>query len=151
VSWYEADAFARFAGKRLPAEAEWEKAVCWDAVKGSRRTYPWGEDPPDASRCNHDNLYAQTTPVGAFPAGASACGVCDALGNVWEWTSSWFEGYEGFEFYPYACYSQVYFDRQHRVLKGGSWATRPRGLRGSFRNWYHPWVRQLFAGFRCAR
>ncbi len=151
VSWYEADAFARFAGKRLPSEAEWEKAVCWDVVKGSRRTYPWGEDPPDASRCNHDNLYSQTTPVGAFPAGASAYGVCDALGNVWEWTSSWFEGYEGFEFYPYAGYSQVYFDRQHRVLKGGSWATRPRALRGSFRNWYHPWVRQLFAGFRCAR
>ncbi|MBW4497119.1 MAG: SUMF1/EgtB/PvdO family nonheme iron enzyme [Oscillatoria princeps RMCB-10] len=151
VSWYEADAFARFAGKRLPAEAEWEKAVCWDASAGSRRTYPWGEEPPDASRCNHDNLYAQTTPAGAFPAGASFWGVCDALGNVWEWTSSWFEGYEGFELYPYAGYSQAYFDRQHRVLKGGSWATRPRALRGSFRNWYQPWVRQLFAGFRCAR
>jgi formylglycine-generating enzyme required for sulfatase activity len=72
------------------------------------------------------------------------------LGNVWEWTTSWFAGYEGFTSYPYTGYSQAYFDNQHRVLKGGSWATRPWALRASFRNWYHPWVRQILVGFRCA-
>ena len=73
------------------------------------------------------------------------------LGNVWEWTDSWFDAYAGFKSYPYVGYSQVYFDRHHRVLKGGSWATRPWALRCSFRNWYHPGVRQVLAGFRCAR
>ena len=92
-----------------------------------------------------------TTPVNACPAGQSAYGCCDMLGNVWEWTASWFEGYEGFKSYPYRGYSQVYFDRQHRVLRGGSWATRPWALRTSFRNWYHPGVRQILAGFRCAK
>jgi formylglycine-generating enzyme required for sulfatase activity len=72
------------------------------------------------------------------------------LGNVWEWTSSWFDGYEGFVSYPYRGYSQTYFDGQHRVLKGGSWATRPWAMRSSFRNWYYPGVRQILAGFRCA-
>ena len=150
VSWYEADAYARFIGKRLPTEAEWEKAARWDAKTGICHTYPWGEMPPDAEKCNHDNIYRGTTPVDSYPSAKSACGLQDALGNVWEWTSSWFEGYEGFEYYPYRGYSEVYFDRQHRVLKGGSWATRPWGLRCSFRNWYHPYVRQILAGFRCA-
>lgn len=151
VSWYEADAYARFVGKRLPTEAEWEKAASyWDSATGISHTYPWGEMPPDAEKCNHDNIHRGTTPVNAYPNGKSACGLQDALGNVWEWTSSWFDGYEGFEYYPYRGYSQVYFDRQHRVLKGGSWATRPWGLRCSFRNWYYPYVRQILAGFRCA-
>ena len=150
ISWYEAEAYTRFVGLRLPTEAEWEKAASWDLVKKQRRTYPRGETISQAHRCNHDNIIGHTTPVGAYPAGQSAYGCHDLLGNVWEWTASVFCGYEGFNSYPYPGYSQVYFDGQHQVLKGGSWATRPWSLRASFRNWYHPGVRQILAGFRCA-
>jgi gamma-glutamyl hercynylcysteine S-oxide synthase len=150
VSWYEAEAYSRFVGKRLPTEAEWEKAASWDAQAYCRRIYPWGNEEPTLKHCNHDNFIRKTTPVDAFSIGQSPYGLYDALGNVWEWTASWFDGYPGFQSYPYIGYSQVYFDQQHRVLKGGSWATRPWGLRCSFRNWYHPCVRQILAGFRCA-
>ena len=152
VSWYEAEAYCQFVGKRLPTEAEWEKAASWDANANRRRTYPWGDEEPTAQseNCNCDRLIGKTTPVDTYPAGQSAYGLYDTLGNVWEWTASWFAGYDGFQSYPYIGYSQVYFDQQHRVLKGGSWATRSWVLRSSFRNWYHPGVRQIFAGFRCA-
>ncbi len=150
VSWYEAEAYARFVGKRLPTEAEWEKAASWDAASERRRTYPWGEAAPDTYKCNHNNIVGQTTPVNIYPAGQSGYGCYDMLGNVWEWTASVFQGYEGFMPYPYAGYSKVYFDGQHQVLKGGSWATHLWALRSSFRNWYHPGVRQILAGFRCA-
>ncbi len=152
VNWYEAEAYSRFVGKRLPTEAEWEKAASWDARASRRRTYPWGDEKPTAQtqNCNCDRLISRTTAVDAFPASQSAYGLYDTLGNVWEWMDSWFDGYDGFQSYPYQGYSQVYFDQQHRVLKGGSWATRPWVLRSSFRNWYHPSVRQIFAGFRCA-
>ncbi|WP_199197473.1 SUMF1/EgtB/PvdO family nonheme iron enzyme [Chroococcidiopsis sp. CCALA 051] len=151
VSWYEAEAYANFADKRLPTEAEWEKAASWDALNSHHRTYPWGEVEPDLDRCNHNYAIAQTTPVNAHPNGRSAYGCEDMLGNVWEWTACVFDGYAGFASYPYTGYSQVYFDGQHQVLKGGSWATRPWALRASFRNWYHPGVRQILAGFRCAK
>ncbi|MBE9162454.1 MULTISPECIES: SUMF1/EgtB/PvdO family nonheme iron enzyme [Microcoleaceae] len=151
VSWYEAEAYCNFTGKRLPSEAEWEKAASWDAANQTNRTYPWGEAPPNASLCNHGNNLANTSPVDAFPKGASATGCCDMLGNVWEWTASTFDAYPGFESYPYKGYSQVYFDGEHRVLKGGSWATFPQAMRSSFRNWYYPGVRQIIAGFRCAK
>lgn len=150
VSWYEAEAYAKFVGKRLPTEAEWEKAASWDERSKCRRIYPWGNKKPTTENCNHNNIHSQTTAVNAYPSGQSAYGLYDALGNVWEWTASWFDGYEGFQHYPYKGFSQVYFDNQHKVLKGGSWATRPWALRSSFRNWYHPGVRQIFAGFRCA-
>ena len=151
VSWYEADAYARFVGKRLPTEAEWEYAACWQSTPSTPpiKPYPWGHAFPTAQHCNHNGLVGHTTPVNAYPAGQSALGCVDLLGNVWEWTGDWFAGYPGFRPYPYVGYSQSYFDDQHRVLKGGSWATRPWALRASFRNWYHPWVRQIFAGFRC--
>ncbi|MBD2345257.1 ergothioneine biosynthesis protein EgtB [Anabaena subtropica] len=151
VNYYEAEAYARFVGKRLPTEPEWEKAASWDIKANCRRTYPWGEDTPTPQCCNCDGLLDKTTPVNAYSIGQSAYGLYDTLGNVWEWTASWFDGYNGFQFYPYKGYSQVYFDQKHRVLKGGSWVTRPWVLRSSFRNWYSPQVRQVFAGFRCAR
>jgi ergothioneine biosynthesis protein EgtB len=150
VSWYEAEAYTRFVGKRLPTEAEWEKAASWDIDRCDRRIYPWGEATPDTQKCNHNNAIGQTTPVNAYPNGQSAYGCYDMLGNVWEWTASVFDGYEGFATYPYVGYSKVYFDGQHQVLKGGSWATPPWALRSSFRNWYHPGIRQILAGFRCA-
>lgn len=151
VSWYEAEAYARFVSKRLPTEAEWEKAAGWDVENRTRCTYPWGEAALDSDRANHDNIFSQTTPVDAYPDGQSTYGLHDTLGNVWEWTASVFQGYEGFVSYPYAGYSKVYFDGQHQILKGGSWATRPWALRCSFRNWYYPGVRQVLAGFRCAK
>ena len=150
VSWYEAQAYANFIGKRLPTEAEWEKAASWDEENQQQRLYPWGEDSPDITRCNYSNQIGQTTPGGYYLKGKSAYGCWDMLGNVWEWTDSWFAPYPNFQPYPYPGYSQVYFDQQHRVLRGGSWATGTWGLRNSFRNWYHPWTREILAGFRCA-
>lgn len=152
VSWYEAEAYCKFVGKRLPTEAEWEKAASWDEETQSKRTYPWGEELPNSNRCNcndSEKMLQGTTSVNGYPQGESAYGVRDLLGNVWEWTGSWFAGYSRFEYYPYVGYSQSYFDQQHRVLKGGSWATRPWAMRCSFRNWYHPGVREILAGFRC--
>ncbi len=153
VSYYEAEAYARYVGKRLPTEAEWEKAASWDNGLRTKRLYPWGDssDLTGSDRhCNLSHCHRGTTSVTASLAGTSAYGCQDMLGNVWEWTNSWFDGFPSFQYYPYRGYSQVYFDRQHRVLKGGSWATYPWSIRTSFRNWYHPWVRQIFAGFRCA-
>ncbi len=153
VSWYEADAYARFVGKRLPTEAEWEKAAAWNPVTLEHQRYPWGTLEPTPRHCNHNYHHAHprgTTPVDAHPLGQSPVGCYDMLGNVWEWTDTWFHGYDGFSAYPYPGYSKVYFDRQHRVLKGGSWATCAPALRSAFRNWYQPGARELFAGFRCA-
>jgi gamma-glutamyl hercynylcysteine S-oxide synthase len=149
VSAYEAEAYARFVGKRLPTEAEWEKAACWHPERPITQAYPWGNAPPTAKHCNHNHAIGHTTPVNQYPQGISPLGCYDMIGNVWEWTASWFAAYPGFSPYPYPGYSQAYFDHAHRVLRGGSWATRPWALRGSFRNWYHPHVREFFAGFRC--
>lgn len=151
VSWYEADAYARFMGKCLPTEAEWEKAASWNPVTNKRQRYPWGQSDPSSYHCNHSHSIGQTTPVEAYPRGQSAYGCYDLLGNVWEWTATWFQPYPGFRSYPYPGYSRAYFDHRHRVLKGGSWATDSPVLRSAFRNWYHPGTRQHFAGFRCVR
>jgi iron(II)-dependent oxidoreductase len=150
VSWYEAAAYARFAGRRLPTEAEWEKAASWDEAKRLRRRFAWGDEPPSPARANADFAFWDTTPVGAFAAGASPYGCLDMTGNVWEWTSDSFDGYEGFEPFPYPEYSQTWFDGDHRVLKGGSWATRPTLLRTSFRNFFRRHFRIAFAGLRLA-
>lgn len=150
VSWFEADAYSRFAGKRLPSEAEWDKAVCWDEAAGRARTYAWGEAAPTEARAGFGGKPRGTSPVDGRPAGRSAYGLVDCLGNVWEWTASDFAAYPGFSAYPYDAYSRPYFDGGHKALRGGSWATRARVLRASFRNWYPPGTRQILAGFRCA-
>ncbi len=150
VSWYEAEAYARFAGKRLPTEAEWEKAAAWDAAHARKQMFAWGDDAPAATRGNFDFRHWGTTPVGRFPAGASPAGCLDMNGNVWEWTSAPFAAYPDFKAYPYPEYSEVWFDGDHRVLKGGSWATRTTLLRTSFRNFFRRHFRIAFAGLRCA-
>jgi iron(II)-dependent oxidoreductase len=150
ISWYEAQAFAHFAGKRLPTEAEWERAASWDAGSKQRRLFAWGDDAPTDARCNFDLNAWGTTWVGAFNSGASAVGCLDMTGNVWEWTSSKFAGHPGFTAFPYPEYSEVWFDDDHRILKGGSWATSPSVLRTSFRNFFRRHFRIAFAGLRCA-
>lgn len=150
VSWHEAEAYARFVGKRLPTEAEWEKAASWDAQSRSKRRFSWGNEAPGKEIANFGNRYWGTTPVAAFAEGQSAYGCFDMTGNVWEWTATTFAGYPGFEAYPYKEYSELWFDSDHRVLKGGSWTTRLPILRCSFRNFFRPRFRIAFAGFRCA-
>ncbi|MEM7727391.1 MAG: SUMF1/EgtB/PvdO family nonheme iron enzyme [Cyanobacteria bacterium P01_A01_bin.45] len=150
VNWYEANAYCRFVGKRLPTEAEWEKAASWNQEAKVQYIYPWGTELPTSEHCNHNGNIGETTPVNHYHKGTSYYGLYDTLGNVWEWTSTYFNGYENFQPYPYRGYSQVYFDHQHLVLKGGSWATSNYVLRCSTRNWYHPNIRQILAGFRCA-
>ena len=151
VCWYEADAFARWAGKRLPTEAEWEKAASWDPRTASKRLFPWGDEPPTTEKANLDHLAFGTSPAGAYEAGASPYAVLDMIGNVWEWTATDFTGYPNFEPFPYREYSEVFLDQGYPVLRGGSWATRPAAIRNTFRNWDLPIRRQLFVGFRCAK
>ncbi|MGZ6840041.1 MAG: ergothioneine biosynthesis protein EgtB [Frankiaceae bacterium] len=151
VCWYEAEAHARWAGKRLPTEAEWEKACSWDPTARRARRYPWGDDEPTPERANVSHRACRPAPLGAYPAGASACGAEQMVGDVWEWTSSDFAGYPGFRSFPYREYSEVFFGTENKVLRGGSWATHPRAIRATFRNWDYPIRRQIFAGFRLAR
>jgi iron(II)-dependent oxidoreductase len=150
VSWYEADAYARSLGKRLPTEAEWEKAASWDEAAGEQRTYPWGDDEPGARHANLDHTGFAPARVGAYPTGVSPYGALGMVGDAWEWTASDFAGYPGFESFPYREYSEIFFGGEYKVLRGGSWATRPSVARASFRNWDYPQRRQIFSGFRCA-
>jgi iron(II)-dependent oxidoreductase len=151
VSWFEAEAFARAHGARLPTELEWEKAATWDQDAGRTRSYPWGDEPWSPDRANLDQLACGTTPVAGHPRGASPCGCLDMVGNVWEWTASHFRGYPDFCADPYSEYSEVFFGDAYRVLRGGSWATRAAVSTPTFRNWDFPQRRQIFAGFRIAR
>ena len=151
VSWYEADAYARWAGKRLPTEEEWEKAASWDPDTGAKRLYPWGDDAPTPAHANLDQLAFRAAEVGAYPEGVSAYGVLGLIGDVWEWTASDFRAYPGFEAFPYKEYSEIFFGPDYKVLRGGSWATRPSAMRNTFRNWDFPIRRQLFCGLRCAK
>jgi gamma-glutamyl hercynylcysteine S-oxide synthase len=151
VSWYEADAYARWAGRRLPTEAEWEKAARWDPVSGRSRRYPWGDEDPTPERANLGQRHLQPAAVGAYPAGASPLGVQQLVGDVWEWTASTFTSYPGFAAWPYREYSEVFFGGDYRVLRGGSFGADPVACRGTFRNWDYPIRRQIFSGFRCAR
>lgn len=151
VCYYEAEAYARWAGKRLPTEAEWEAAASWDPATGRSRRYPWGDEPPTPDLANLDQLSFGTAPVGAYPRNVSALGCYGMIGDVWEWTASDFHGYPGFTAFPYPEYSEVFFGTEYKVLRGGSWATRPGAIRNTFRNWDYPIRRQIFSGFRCAR
>jgi iron(II)-dependent oxidoreductase len=152
VSWFEADAFARAHGCRLPTEAEWEKAATWDQETCSARRFPWGSDEPEPGRhANLDQFAGGTRPVGEAADGASPCGCLGMLGDVWEWTASDFAGYPGFVAHPYREYSEVFFGTAYKVLRGGSWATRARVATPTFRNWDFPERRQIFAGLRIAR
>jgi iron(II)-dependent oxidoreductase len=150
VSWYEAEAYARWAGGRLPSEAEWEKAAAWDPTKNVSRRHPWGDSPWDSSRANLDQERLEPARANAYPEGQSAYGCLHLLGDVWEWTNTWFDGYPGFESFPYEEYSRVFFGQGYRVLRGGAFATRAVVARNTFRNWDLPERRQIFAGFRCA-
>ena len=150
VCFHEAQAYASWAGKRLPTEAEWEKAARFDPATGRSRRYPWGDDQPTPLHANLGQRHLQPAPVGAYPAGASPLGVHQLVGDVWEWTSSGWHPYPGFEAFPYREYSEVFFGAEYRVLRGGSFGTDPAAIRGTFRNWDHPIRRQIFAGFRCA-
>jgi iron(II)-dependent oxidoreductase len=151
VCWYEADAYARWAGKRLPTEAEWEKAVAYDPLTGLSSPWPWGHESPEAHHANLGQRHLGPAPVGAYPAGVSAVGCHQMVGDVWEWTSTDFSSYPGFVAFPYEEYSAVFHGSDYKVLRGGSWAGDLEVTRTTFRNWDFPIRRQIFAGFRCAR
>jgi len=155
VSWFEADAFARAHGARLPTEAEWERAATWDRERASARRFPWGEEPPHhdpaTARANLGRRLYGPAPAGAYPHGAAASGCLGMLGDVWEWTASDFTGYAGFVAHPYREYSEVFFGGPYKVLRGGSWATSHHVASPTFRNWDHPQRRQIFAGLRIAK
>jgi len=151
VSWFEADAFARAHGARLPTESEWEKAATWDQETGTARPQPWGEEPATTTCANVDQRSFGTVPVGTHPQGASPAGCLGMIGDAWEWTTGGFDGYPGFAAHPYREYSEVFFGGDYRVLRGGSWATCARVATPTFRNWDHPQRRQIFAGLRIAK
>ena len=147
----EADAFARWSGRRLPTEAEWHHAA-HGRPDDQRCRWPWGDDPPEARRGNFGFRHWAPTPVDAHPDGASAFGVLDMLGNTWEWTASTFAPFPGFRatMPHYPGYSADFFDGEHRVVLGGSWATDIRLQRPSFRNWYRADYPYALTGFRLA-
>ncbi|MBM2619632.1 ergothioneine biosynthesis protein EgtB [Actinoplanes sp. LDG1-06] len=151
VCFHEAEAYAKWAGKRLPTEAEWEKAARWDPATGRSRRYPWGDETPEPRHANLGQRHLRPAPAGAFDDGASPLGVQQLIGDVWEWTSTDFTGYPGFTAFPYREYSEVFFGPDYKVLRGGSFGTDRNAVRGTFRNWDYPIRRQIFSGFRLAR
>ena len=152
VNWYEAEAYCRWAGRRLPTEAEWETAAAASGndLSAPKRRFPWGDEPPNPARAQLDGYRLGCCNVAALPAGDSHFGCRQMIGNVWEWTASDFLPYPGFVADPYRDYSQPWFGT-HKVLRGGAWTTRSRLLRNTWRNFYQPDRRDVWAGFRtCA-
>jgi iron(II)-dependent oxidoreductase len=150
VGYFEAEAYAAWAGARLPTELEWEKACAWDPVAERRRRWPWGDAAPTPAHANLGGRALRPAPVGAYPQGASAYGVEQMVGDVWEWTSAGFDPWPGFSPMLYVDYSAPFLGGDFRVLRGGSWATDRAAVRPSFRNWDLPIRRQIFAGVRLA-
>jgi iron(II)-dependent oxidoreductase len=149
VNWYEAEAFCRWARRRLPTEAEWEMAATLDVATGRKRRFPWGDARATPEHANLDYRAGGTIDVRALPEGDSPVGCRQMIGNVWEWVADTFQPYPGFVCDPYKEYSQPYFGAK-KVLKGGAWTTRARLIRSTWRNFYKPQRRNVFAGFRTA-
>ena len=156
VNWWEAEAYCNWAGRRLPTELEWEVAASAEPgdsgkmLTGAKRRFPWGDGPPSLESANLGWQAMGTVDVGAKSEGESAFGCRQMIGNVWEWTASDFDPYPGFEIDPYREYSQPWFGT-HKVLRGGAWPTQPRLLRNTWRNFYTPDRRDVWAGFRTCR
>ena len=148
VSYYEADAYSKWAGKRLPTEAEWEKAASWNESKKIKTIYPWGNEPPNARHANllESHIWSPSV-IGSYPEGKSHYGCHQMMGDVWEWTSSDFIGYPGFKS-GFVEYNDKWFCNQ-KVLRGSSFATPSTSIRNSYRNFFRPDERWVFAGFRC--
>jgi eukaryotic-like serine/threonine-protein kinase len=147
ISWSQAEAFCEWRGGRLPKEAEWEKAAGWDPVSGKMQIYPWGNEPPDDTRANYDNVDLDTTEVGSYPAGVSSVGAYDMAGNIWEWVYDWYG--------PYDLSQQINPSGppqgERKVTRGGSWSntTQPTHLRVANRGVNNPANANNETGFRC--
>ncbi len=156
VNWWEAEAYCNWAGRRLPTEAEWEVAASAEPARSGKELaevkhrFPWGGEAPGAEHANLGWRAMSAVDVSAFPASDSAFGCRQMIGNVWEWTATDFGPYPGFEIDPYREYSQPWFGT-HKVLRGGAWPTQPRLLRNTWRNFYPPDRRDVWAGFRTCR
>ncbi|HEV2835590.1 MAG TPA: ergothioneine biosynthesis protein EgtB [Pyrinomonadaceae bacterium] len=150
VSYYEASAFAKWIGKRLPTEAEWEKAACYDAERKVKHRFPWGDTDPGSGNANlFENGFWSVTPVGTFPDGGNRYGCQQMIGDVWEWTTSDYVPYPGFKS-EFDEYNDKWFVNQ-KVLRGGSFATPQLHIRTTYRNFFHAHERWMISGFRCAR
>lgn len=150
ISYYEADAYAKWAGKRLPTEAEWEKAAAWDENSNSKRLFPWGNENPDESNSNLlESKVWSPADVFAYPKGVSFYGCFGMIGDCWEWTQSEFMAYPGFKS-GFAEYNDKWFGSQ-KVLRGGSFGTPALSTRNTYRNFFRPEERWLISGFRCAK
>jgi iron(II)-dependent oxidoreductase len=150
VNWYEAEAYCRWAGRRLPGEAEWELAATGGLEGLARRKHPWGEADPDSTRANLDARAGGCVDAGCLPTGDTPEGCRQMIGNVWEWTRDDFRPFPGFGADPYEEYSEPWFGTR-KVLRGGCWVTCSRMMRNTYRNFYEPDRRDVLAGFRtCA-
>ena len=150
VSFLEASAYAKWAGKRLPTEAEWEKAATLSSARNSKQVFPWGDTEPDEGKGNlFENGLWSVAPIGAFPEGGSVGGCQQMIGDVWEWTTSDYAPYPGFKS-DFDEYNDKWFVGQ-KVLRGGSFATPRNHIRSTYRNFFYPHERWMIAGFRCAK
>jgi len=144
VDWQAASAYCAWAGRRLPTEAEWEKAASWDEVNQRKTRYPWG-DAIDCSLANYDNCLGDTTAVACYPDGRSPYGLYDMAGNVWEWVADWYDVYPGGDPDTSETFGMVY-----RMMRGGTWDENNTLVRSDFRVHIDPGYTDVRIGFRCA-